>query len=232
MVAKTLAPILLLILFSQCTSNVPDVLAPERILHNGKIVTVDKGFSIAQAVAIRNGRFVAVGSDSEILALAGTQTEKVDLEGKTVLPGLNDSHVHLAHRVGEPPDPLIPKFAQAKSIAEIVEVVAQKVAATPPGEVVWIPRGPGIQQIQENAGPPATIWTPSHLQTRSFLPSPEIGPTSAIVWLWPPPTSIEMSASPTKRAFSESSISIPERESLQEWLPALAHFTCCGREKR
>ncbi len=50
-----------LILLSQCTSNVPDVLAPERILHNGKIVTVDQDFSIAQAVAIRNGRFLAVG---------------------------------------------------------------------------------------------------------------------------------------------------------------------------
>ena len=158
MVEKKIIPIrrslvLSLILFSQCTSNVPDVLAPERILHNGKIVTVDHDFSIAQAVAIRNGRFVAVGSDSEILALAGAQTEKVDLEGKTVLPGLNDSHVHLAHRVGEPPDPLILKFAQAKSIAEIVEVVAQKVAATPTGEVVWIPRGPRIQQIQENRWP-------------------------------------------------------------------------------
>ena len=87
MVEKKIIPIrrslvLSLILFSQCTSNVPDVLAPERILHNGKIVTVDHDFSIAQAVAIRNGRFVAVGSDSEILALAGAQTEKVDLEGK------------------------------------------------------------------------------------------------------------------------------------------------------
>ena len=148
-----LSLVLSLILFSQCTSNVPDVLAPERILHNGKIVTVDQDFSIAQAVAIRNGRFVAVGSDSEILALAGSQTEKVDLEGKPVLPGLNDSHVHLAHRVGEPPDPLIPKFAHARSIAEIVELVAQKVAATPAGEVVWIPRGPRIQQIQEKRWP-------------------------------------------------------------------------------
>ncbi len=84
MVAKTLAPILLFIFFSQCTSNVPDLLAPERVLYNGKIVTVDQDFSIAQAVAIREGRFVAVGSDSEILALAGAQTEKVDLEGKTI----------------------------------------------------------------------------------------------------------------------------------------------------
>ena len=123
------------------------------VLHNGKIVTVDGEFSLAQAVAIKDGRFVAVGSDSEILALAGAQTEKVDLEGKTVLPGFNDSHVHLAHRVGEPPEPLIQEFSNASSIAEIVEVVRQKVAATPPGELVWIPRGPSIQRIAEKRWP-------------------------------------------------------------------------------
>ncbi len=88
-----LSVLLGLFVLSSCTPSVSDVLAPDLVLHNGKIVTVDEGFSIVQAVAIENGRFVAVGSDSEILALAGTQTEKVDLEGKTVLPGLNDSHV-------------------------------------------------------------------------------------------------------------------------------------------
>jgi predicted amidohydrolase YtcJ len=158
MVEKKITPVCLwlilsLIFLTRCTFSVPDPLAPEKVLHNGKIVTVDEDFSIAQAVAIKNGRFIAVGSDSEILALTGAQTEKVDLEGKTVLPGLNDSHVHLAHRIGEPPDPLISQFAQANSIAEIIEVVAQKVAATPPGEVVWIPRGPWIQQIQEKRWP-------------------------------------------------------------------------------
>ena len=81
---------ILLAVFSSCTSAVPDVLAPETVLHNGKIVTVDEDFSIAQAVAIKDGRFVAVGSDSEILALSGANTEVVDLEGKTVLPGFNE----------------------------------------------------------------------------------------------------------------------------------------------
>ncbi len=50
---------------SACGSDVPDVLAPDMVLHNGKIVTVDEDFSIAQAVAIKDGRFVAVGSDDE-----------------------------------------------------------------------------------------------------------------------------------------------------------------------
>ncbi len=73
-----------LLLLSGCGSAVPDALAPDLVLHNGKIVTVDEDFSIAEAVAIREGRFVAVGSDSEILSLAGADTRQVDLEGNTV----------------------------------------------------------------------------------------------------------------------------------------------------
>ncbi len=64
------------------------------ILHNGKIVTVDKDFSVRQALAVRGGQIVAVGSDAEILKLAGEKTKQIDLKGKTVLPGLMDSHVH------------------------------------------------------------------------------------------------------------------------------------------
>ena len=56
---------------SACSPSVPDVLAPDRVLHNGTIVTVDEDFSIAEAVAIKDGLIVAVGSNSEVLALAG-----------------------------------------------------------------------------------------------------------------------------------------------------------------
>ena len=58
--------------------------APDLILHNGKIVTVDAGFSIAQAVAIRGERFVAVGSNDSIRRLAGASTKSIDLGGRTV----------------------------------------------------------------------------------------------------------------------------------------------------
>ncbi|MCH8017412.1 MAG: hypothetical protein IH917_12395, partial [Acidobacteria bacterium] len=57
-----------LFVLSSCSSNVPDVLAPDRVLHNGTIVTVDEDFSIAEAVAIKDGLIVAVGSNSEVLA--------------------------------------------------------------------------------------------------------------------------------------------------------------------
>ena len=147
----------LLLALNHCAPVVPDAIAPDIVLHNGKIVTVDEDFSIAQAVAIKDGRFVAVGSDDEILPLAGARTEKVDLEGKTVLPGFNDSHLHLVWPVGQAPDPAIQQLGKARSIAEIVEVVRQKVAVTPPGELVLIPFGPArVSQIKEERWP--TRW--------------------------------------------------------------------------
>ncbi len=68
--------------------------AAELILHNGRVVTVDRNFRVVQAVAVAAGRIVAVGSDQEVLSLRGPQTRVVDLQGKMVLPGLIDSHVH------------------------------------------------------------------------------------------------------------------------------------------
>lgn len=69
--------------------------APDTVLTNGKIITVDERFTIAQAVAIRAGRVVAVGSNQEIARLAGPSTRRIDLGGKSVIPGLIDNHMHL-----------------------------------------------------------------------------------------------------------------------------------------
>ena len=68
--------------------------APSHIFHSGKILTVDPQFRTLQAFAIRDGRIVAVGTNAEITKLAGAGTERIDLGGKTVMPGLIDSHVH------------------------------------------------------------------------------------------------------------------------------------------
>jgi predicted amidohydrolase YtcJ len=64
------------------------------VLRGGKIVTVDDAFSIKEAVAIRDGRFAAVGSDGEIRDYIGPNTRVIDLGGRTVIPGLIDSHIH------------------------------------------------------------------------------------------------------------------------------------------
>jgi predicted amidohydrolase YtcJ len=65
------------------------------VLSNGKIVTVDDRFTIAQAVAIRGDRIVAVGTSQEMARLAGPDTRRIDLGGRTVTPGLIDNHLHL-----------------------------------------------------------------------------------------------------------------------------------------
>ena len=66
----------------------------ELVLMNAKVVTVDSSFSIKEAVAIKNGRFVAVGTDGEMRRWIGPKTAVVNLGGRTVIPGLIDSHMH------------------------------------------------------------------------------------------------------------------------------------------
>jgi len=68
--------------------------SPDLILTNGKIITVDSDFAIYEAIAIKDDRFMAVGSNDEIINLASDRTVRIDLDGKSVLPGLIDAHLH------------------------------------------------------------------------------------------------------------------------------------------
>ena len=146
------------------------VLHPDRVLFNGKIVTVDEDFSIAEAVAIKDGRFVAVGSNSQIRSLAGDRTEMVDLEGRTVLPGFNDPHLHFAHSLGFVVDELSTKYRQASSIGEILAVVQEKVEQTPPGELVWFFLGPSSpSRLEEGRYPNRKDLDPISPQHPVFL---------------------------------------------------------------
>lgn len=113
--------------------GVPDALAPELILVNGRIHTIDDRTPSATAVAIRDGRFVAVGSDDEIRALAGEATQIEDLQGAAVVPGLIDAHNHL-QTTGQMLREV--RLYDTRTIPEIVERVAARVAETPKGE--WI----------------------------------------------------------------------------------------------
>src|SRR4026208_2000262 len=67
----------------------------DMILHNGKVLTVDNNFSIAQAVAIQGRNILAVGSNDEVLKLKGPSTTVLDLKGRTVIPGFVDTHRHM-----------------------------------------------------------------------------------------------------------------------------------------
>lgn len=78
------------------------------VLHNGKVLTVDKDFSIAQAIAITGNKITAVGPDPAVLQAAGPNTLKIDLKGRTVIPGLIDTHLHITgpgQYAGETPVP-------------------------------------------------------------------------------------------------------------------------------
>jgi predicted amidohydrolase YtcJ len=108
------------------------------ILHNGKIVTVDARFSVRQAVAVRDGHIIAVGTDREVLAVErGPRTRVIDLAGKTVLPGLIDAHVHsLEAGLSEYRAPLPP----LDSIASIQNWIREKAKTTPKSTWIVVPR--------------------------------------------------------------------------------------------
>jgi hypothetical protein len=106
--------------------------AAELILHTGKIATVDRQFSIHQAIAIDGGRIVAVGSNDEVLKAKKPGTTLVDLGGKLVLPGLIDSHVHPGAAMTEF-DHEIPVM---ESIADVLAYISARAEALPDGE--WI----------------------------------------------------------------------------------------------
>jgi len=110
---------------------------PDLVITNGRVITVDRNFSIAQAVAVKDGKIVAVGTSNEIRTLAGKQTKILDLKGKTMLPGINDTHCHISDwALSRPPFMLDVRFPLVKSIADIVKMVAEKAAKVKPGE--WI----------------------------------------------------------------------------------------------
>src|SRR5260221_1273546 len=90
------------------------------VLRGGKIYTVDAARSWAQAVAVRAGTIVAVGTDAEIDGLTGPGTHVVDLAGRMVLPGFIDAHVH-ASTAGL--DPLRCDLSQAPSLADYPPIV-------------------------------------------------------------------------------------------------------------
>ena len=102
------------------------------ILTNGKVLTVDERFSIAQAVAIRGQRIVAVGRTADIEKLAGPSTRRVDVGGRTVIPGLIDNHAHWI-RFAEH-DEL--RLDGVTSRRRALDMLSQRVKAARPGE--WI----------------------------------------------------------------------------------------------
>jgi len=106
---------------------------PELILRNGHVLTMDLGRPTAEAVAIADGRILAIGSNDEVAALANGTTRVVDLGGKTVVPGFIDAHCHPAY-AGRRHLRFID--CDLRSITAIQDAVRERAATTPPGE--WV----------------------------------------------------------------------------------------------
>ena len=111
--------------------------APDLILYNGRIVTVDSSFRVVEAVAVYDGKFAAVGNSTEIRALAGNKTQQVNLQGRCVVPGQMDNHVHflLAGLDGLQAGAKV-NIATLQSIEEILDAIHKRAQNTPKGE--WI----------------------------------------------------------------------------------------------
>lgn len=105
----------------------------DTILLNGKIVTVDAGFSIRQALAIRGDRILLVGTNEEVERCRGPRTMVVDLQGKMVLPGLIDSHTHPVAAAMNEFDHTIPAM---ETIRDVLEYIKGRAAILPEGQ--WI----------------------------------------------------------------------------------------------
>jgi predicted amidohydrolase YtcJ len=131
--AASMSWAILLVWMSPCVLVSVAKADADLILHNGKVITVDPQFHIESAVAVKGDRILAVGSNEAILQHKGPNTRVIDLGGKTVMPGLYDSHVHpLGAALSEAKEPL----PELKSLKEVFAYIRKQAEITPEGE--WI----------------------------------------------------------------------------------------------
>ncbi len=116
-----------------------------QIYYNGKIATVDANDSFAEAMAVADGKIAAIGSREEVMALRGSETEMIDLEGRLVLPGMGDSHVHASDFIHNLEHLAVDK---CKSLAALQAAVRDSV---PADKAEWI-LGNGLPQELLAAG--------------------------------------------------------------------------------
>lgn len=109
----------------------------DTIYHNGKIITVSKAQPVAQAVAVRGNKFLAVGSNDEVMKTRGPATKVIDLKGRAVVPGLIENHVHPIGAALAEADGPVPTM---HSIAEILSYIREKARTTPADQIIFVPK--------------------------------------------------------------------------------------------
>jgi len=123
----------------------------DTILLDGKILTVDSQFSTREAIAIRDGKITAAGSNPDIRKQAGPQTRVIDLQGRTVIPGLIDSHIH-AIRAGQTFTTEV-NWVGTASIAEAMSRIREASLAKKPGSWLIVAGGWQPEQFKEKRRP-------------------------------------------------------------------------------
>jgi predicted amidohydrolase YtcJ len=154
-----------------CATASAQTESADTVLRHGVVITVDPQDHVAEALAIRNGRIIAVGSDAEISKLASPSTKIIDLAGRTVTPGIIDTHAHILEGVTD--KIFKADLNNAKSVAEILEIVKTQSAKTPAGgwvqafgwnEVIIAEhRAPNLEELDAvTAGHPALLENVTH----------------------------------------------------------------------
>jgi len=153
-----------------------DLNSAEWVLFNGRIASMDKKNPFVSAVAIRDGVFIAVGSEKEVMAYRSSTTQVIDLKGRTVIPGLNDSHTHLIR--GGLNYNMELRWDGVPSLADGLRMLREQAQRTPPGQWVRIIGGwsefqfserrmPSLEEV--NAAAPDTPVMILHLYARAIL---------------------------------------------------------------
>jgi predicted amidohydrolase YtcJ len=125
--------------------------APDTVLINGKILTVDAQFSTKEALAIRDGKIQAIGTSAEMRRLAGPRSRVIDLQGRTVIPGLIDSHLH-AIRAAETFATEV-NWIGAPTLTDAIARIREASRAMKPGAWLIVAGGWNVQQFKENRRP-------------------------------------------------------------------------------
>jgi predicted amidohydrolase YtcJ len=150
--------------------------APDLILHRGLFTTLDRSNPTSSAVAVKNGKFTAVGRSEDILPLAGAETRIIDLRGRRSLPGLIDNHLHIIR--GGLNFNMELRWDGVRSLADAMAMLKRQVAITPPPQWVRVVGGFTEQQFIEkrlptieelNAVAPDTPVFLLHLYDRAIL---------------------------------------------------------------
>jgi predicted amidohydrolase YtcJ len=118
---------------------------------NGRIITVDQRFTVAQAIGIRGDRIAAVGTTDAVSRLAGPTTRRIDLGGRAVIPGLIDNHMHLL-RAGTTWQYEV-RLDGVGSRARALDLLRARANATPPGEWIYTLGGWALEQFADDARP-------------------------------------------------------------------------------